>query len=180
MVKGSSVSLAEEVILNKIFVLRGKKIMFDHDLAELYQVETKQLKRAVRRNIQRFPDDFMFELSDDEFSDLRSHFGTSSWGGVRYAPMAFTAQGVAMLSSVLNSHRAIAVNIEIIHIFTKMRELLSTHKEILTKLEKLEQNDIQQDEKILLIFEYLKQLEKAKLDELEQKNRPRIGFKNKK
>lgn len=180
MVKGSSVSLAEEVILNKIFVLRGKKIMFDHDLAELYQVETKQLKRAVRRNIQRFPDDFMFELSDDEFSDLRSHFGTSSWGGVRYAPMAFTEQGVAMLSSVLNSHRAIAVNIQIIHIFTKMRELLSTHKEILTKLEKLEQNDIQQDEKILLIFEYLKQLEKAKLDELEQKNRPRIGFKNKK
>ena len=180
MVKGSSVSLAEEVILNKIFVLRGKKIMFDHDLAELYQVETKQLKRAVRRNIQRFPDDFMFELSDDEFSDLRSHFGTSSWGGVRYAPMAFTEQGVAMLSSVLNSHRSIAVNIQIIHIFTKMRELLSTHKEILTKLEKLEQNDIQQDEKILLIFEYLKQLEKAKLDELEQKNRPRIGFKNKK
>jgi hypothetical protein len=122
----------------------------------------------------------MFELSDDEFSDLRSHFGTSSWGGVRYAPMAFTEQGVAMLSSVLNSDRAIAVNIQIIRIFTKMRELLSTHKEILTKLEKLEQNDIQQDEKILLIFEYLKQLEKAKLDELEQKNRPRIGFKNKK
>jgi hypothetical protein len=180
MVKGSSVSLAEEVILNKIFVLRGKKIMFDHDLAELYQVETKQLKRAVKRNIQRFPDDFMFELSDDEFSDLRSQSGTSSWGGMRYAPMAFTEQGVAMLSSVLNSNRAIAVNIQIIRVFTKMRELLSTHKEILTKLEKLEQKDIQQDEKILLIFEYLKQLEKAKLDELEQKNRPRIGFKNKK
>ena len=180
MVKGSSVSLAEEVILNKIFVLRGKKIMFDHDLAELYQVETKQLKRAVKRNIQRFPDDFMFELSDDEFSDLRSQFGTSSWGGARYAPMAFTEQGVAMLSSVLNSERAIAVNIQIIRVFTKMRELLSTQKEILIKLEKLEQNDIQQDEKILLIFEYLKQLEKAKLDELEQKNRPRIGFKNKK
>jgi hypothetical protein len=180
MVKGSSVSLAEEVILNKLFVLRGKKIMFDHDLAELYQVETKQLKRAVKRNIQRFPDDFMFELSDDEFSDLRSQSGTSSWGGMRYAPMAFTEQGVAMLSSVLNSNRAIAVNIQIIRVFTKMRELLSTHKEILTKLEKLEQKDIQQDEKILLIFEYLKQLEKAKLDELEQKNRPRIGFKNKK
>ncbi len=154
--------------------------MLDMDLAELYEVETKQLKRAVRRNISRFPEDFMFELSDIEFTDLRSQFGTSSWGGVRYPPMAFTEQGVAMLSSVLNSERVISVNIQIIRIFTKMRELLSTHKEILQKLEQLERKDMEHDEKIMLIFEYLKQLEKSKQEELDQKNRPRIGYKQNK
>ena len=111
----------------------------------------------------------MFELSDDEFSNLRSQIGTSSWGGIRYAPMAFSEQGVAMLSSVLSSERAIAVNILIIRIFTKMRAILSTHNEILKKLEKLEKNDINQDEKIMLIFEYLKQFEQAKQLETEQK-----------
>lgn len=151
--------------------------MLDSDLAVLYKVEIKQLKRAVRLNLKRFPDDFMFELTDNEFANLRSQFGTSNWGGVRYAPMAFTEQGVAMLSSVLNSERAIMVNIAIIRVFSKMRELLSTHKEILQKLEQLEKKDIEQDDKIMLIFEYLKQLEKAKQEELVQKNRPRIGFK---
>ena len=119
----------------------------------------------------------MFELSDIEFTDLRSQFGTSSWGGVRYSPMAFTEQGVAMLSSVLNSERAIMVNIAIIRVFTKMRELLSTHKEILQKLERIEKKDIEQDDKIMLIFEYLKQLEKTKQEELDQKNRNPIGYK---
>jgi len=128
--------------------------------------------------IKRFPDDFMFELTEIEFTNLRSQFGTSSWGGVRYLPMAFTEQGVAMLSSVLSSERAVMVNIQIIRIFTKMRELLSTHKEILQKLEQLEKNDIKQDEKIILIFEYLKQLEKARQEEIEFKNRPRLGFKS--
>jgi phage regulator Rha-like protein len=124
--------------MNKIYLIRDKKVMLDSDLAELYEVETKQLKRAVRRNIKRFPDDFMFELTENEFTNLRSQFGTSNWGGVRYSPMAFTEQGVAMLSSVLNSERAIMVNIAIIRVFTKMRELLSTHKEILQKLERIE------------------------------------------
>lgn len=104
--------------------------MLDKDLVELYGVETKQLKRQVRRNLKRFPKDFMFELTQKEFTFLRSHFGTSSWGGIRYAPMAYTELGVAMLSSVLNSDRAININIQIMRIFSKMRELLLTHKDV--------------------------------------------------
>lgn len=177
---GKGIAIPDEVVMSKIYLIRNKKVMLDMDLAELYEVETKQLKRAVRRNISRFPEDFMFELSDTEFTDLRSQSGTSSWGGVRYAPMAFTEQGVAMLSSVLNSERAISVNIQIIRIFTKMRELLSTHKEILQKLEQLEKKDVEQDEKLMLIFEYLKQLEKAKQGELEYRSRELVGFKQNK
>jgi hypothetical protein len=129
----TEVVIPDELIMSKIFLIRDKKVMLDNDLSELYEVETKQLKRSVRRNIKRFPEDFMFELTVKEFTNLRSQFGTSNWGGVRYVPMAFTEQGVAMLSSVLNSERAIAVNIQIIRLFTKMRELLSTHKDILQK-----------------------------------------------
>ncbi|MCB2197283.1 MAG: ORF6N domain-containing protein [Bacteroidetes bacterium] len=157
--------LTEEKIINKIYVIRGKKVMIDKDLAELYDVETKQLKRSVRRNIERFPD------------DLRSQIDTSSWGGTRYMPLVFTEQGVAMLSSVLNSDRAIAVNIQIIRVFTKMREMLETHKEILQKIDLLQRKEIEQDEKIMLIFEYIKQLEQSKQQELEQKRRNRIGYK---
>ncbi|MBW6479804.1 MAG: ORF6N domain-containing protein [Bacteroidales bacterium] len=168
--------IPEEVILSKIYLMRTQKVMLDMDLAELYGVETKQLKRAVRRNEKRFPPDFMFELSQDEFENLRSQFGTSSWGGVRYSPMAFTEQGVAMLSSVLNSDRAILVNIRIIRIFTKMRELLMTHRDILEKLSLIEQKITDHDDNILLIFEYLKQLEQTKQQELDQNQRKRIGF----
>lgn len=177
MSENNIIAIPEEVIMSKIYLVREQKVMLDSDLAELYGVETKQLKRAVRRNMKRFPEDFMFELSDTEFSNLRSQFGTSNWGGIRYAPMAFTEQGVAMLSSVLSSERAITVNILIIRIFTKIRAILSTHNEILQKLEQLEKKDIEQDDKIMLIFEYLKQFEQAKQQELEQKNRPQIGFK---
>ena len=172
-----AISIPDETIMAKIYMIRGKKVMLDRDLADLYQVETKQLKRAVRRNINRFPKDFMFELSDKELTDLRCQIGTSSWGGPRYIPMAFSEQGVAMLSSVLNSERAISVNIQIIRIFTKMRELLSTQKEILNKLETIERKDLEQDEKIMLIFEYLKQLEQSRQAETEFKNRREIGFK---
>lgn len=177
MNENNLIVIPEEVIMSKIYFIGGQKVMLDNDLAELYGVETKQLKRAVRRNIKRFPEDFMFELSEAEFSNLRSQFGTSSWGGIRYAPMAFTEQGVAMLSSVLSSERAIIVNILIIRIFTKMRAILSSHNEILQKLEQLEKKDIEQDDKIMLIFEYLKQFEQTKQQELEQKNRSRIGYK---
>ncbi|MDP3914183.1 MAG: ORF6N domain-containing protein [Bacteroidota bacterium] len=177
MSENNIIVIPEEVIMSKIYLIGDQKVMLDNDLAELYGVETKQLKRAVRRNIKRFPEDFMFELSETEFSNLRSQFGTSSWGGIRYAPMAFTEQGVAMLSSVLSSERAITVNILIIRIFTKMRAILSTHNEILQKLEQLEKKDIEQDDKIMLIFEYLKQFEQIKQQELEQKNRIRIGYK---
>lgn len=177
MSENKIIAIPEEVIMSKIYLIGNQKVMLDNDLAELYGVETKQLKRAVRRNIKRFPEDFMFELSETEFSNLRSQFGTSSWGGIRYAPMAFTEQGVAMLSSVLSSARAIIVNILIIRIFTKMRAILSTHNEILQKLEQIEKKDIEQDEKIELIFEYLRQFEQAKQQEMKQKNRPKIGYK---
>jgi len=120
----------------------------------------------------------MFELNKEEFENLRSQFGTSSWGGTRYMPMVFTEQGVAMLSSVLNSETAINVNIQIIRVFTKMRNLLSSHQEILKKIDELERKDIQQDDNIMLIFEYLKQFEEIKQQELEQKNRKTIGYKN--
>jgi len=169
--------LIEEKIINKIYVIRGKKVMIDKDLAELYNVETKVLKQQVKRNIERFPGDFMFELTQEEFNSLRSQIVTSNRGGTRYMPMVFTEQGVAMLSSVLNSDRAIAVNIQIIRVFTKMREMLETHKDILQKIDQLQRKEIEQDEKIMLIFEYIKQLEKSKQQELDQKNRKQIGYK---
>ncbi|NTV84668.1 MAG: ORF6N domain-containing protein [Bacteroidales bacterium] len=162
--------------MNKIYLIRGQKVMLDSDLAELYGVETKQLKRAVRRNIKRFPPDFMFELSQEELENLRSQFGTSSWGGIRYPPMAFSEQGVAMLSSVLNSDRAILVNIRIIRIFMKMREIFQSNKDIILKLNEIEQKLAGHDYKILLIFEYLKQLEQARQQQEEQAGRKRIGY----
>jgi hypothetical protein len=119
----------------------------------------------------------MFELTEDEFKNLRSQFVTSSWGGQRYLPFVFSEHGVLQLANVLRSPRAKKMSIRIIEVFIKMREMFATHKEILHKLEQLEQKDIEQDEKIMLIFEYLKQLEKAKQDELEYRNRKPIGFK---
>ena len=109
-----SIIVSDEIISSKIYIIRQQKVMLDNDLAELYVVETKQLKRQVRRNIERFPEDFMFELTQQEAENLRSQFGTSSWGGTRYSPMAFTEQGVAMLSSVLNSPTSIKVNIQVL------------------------------------------------------------------
>ena len=156
--KIQALRIVEEKIVNKIYFIRGMKVMLDFELSELYETETKQLKRQVRRNIERFPDDFMFELTLEEFSDLRSQFGTSSWGGSRYTPKAFTEQGVAMLSSVLNSSTAIKVNIQIIRVFTRMKEMLLTNKDILLKLEQLENKVSQHDENIQMIFEALKQL----------------------
>lgn len=168
--KNQLVTIPDEVVMNKIYLIRGQKVMLDRDLAVLYEVETKRLKEAVRRNIDRFPEDFMFELTKEEFTNWRTQFATSNADkmGLRVPPFAFTEHGVAMLSSVLNIERAISVNIQIIRIFTKMRELLSTHKEILQKLEQLERKDMEHDEKIMLIFEYLKQLEKSKQEELDQ------------
>jgi len=131
-----------EQIEARIFLIRGQKVMLDQDLAELYEVETKALNRAVKRNPGRFPEDFMFQLSADEFdnlrfqsgtSSLRSQIGTSRWGGRRYPPYAFTEQGVAMLSSVLHSDRAIQVNIEIMRAFVRLRQMLSTNVELWMK-----------------------------------------------
>jgi flagellar capping protein FliD len=155
-------------ITGKIYLIRGQRIIIDRDLAELYEVETKQLKRAVRRNIDRFPADFMFELTKAELENLRCQFGTSSWGGVRYRPMAFTEQGVAMLSSVLNSDRAIQVNIQIMRAFTRLRRMLETHKELKKKLEEMEKK---YDEQFQIVFEAIKQL----ISE-DEKPKKKIGY----
>lgn len=142
--------------------------MLDMDLAMLYQVETRVLKQAVKRNIERFPDDFMFELSSDEFKNLRSQFVTSSWGGTRYAPMAFTEQGVAMLSSVLRSWRAIQVNIQIMRAFTRLRRMLTGYEELKHKIEAMEKK---YDQNFQVVFEAIKQL-----IEIESRPKRKIGF----
>jgi hypothetical protein len=174
MSKKTDVAIPDEVVISKIFIVREKKVMLDKDLAELYDVETKALNQAVKRNLLRFPEDFMFQLSEQEFEKLRSQIVTSSWGGRRTLPYAFTEQGVAMLSSILNSERAILVNIHIIRIFTKLREMLLTHKDILLKLDKLERKAVQHDGDIKLIFKYLKELLNPKTESLRK-----IGFKRK-
>ena len=177
--KENKIMVPEEIIMNKIYVIRGQKVMIDRDLAELYDVETRILNQAVKRNEKRFPEDFMFRLTQEELENWKSQIVISNKEkmGLRKPPLAFTEQGVAMLSSVLNSDRAIMVNIQIIRVFTKMRELLQTHKEILWKLEEIKIKDIEQDNKIMLIFEYLKQFEEARQQQLDQDNRKRIGFK---
>lgn len=176
---GNHPMIPEERVVSKIYLIRGNKVMIDRDLAELYGVETRVLNQAVRRNEKRFPGDFMFQMSREEMADWKSQFviSNSEKMGLRKPPLVFTEQGVAMLSSVLNSERAILVNIQIIRIFTKMREMLSSHKDIIQKLEQFEKKDIEQDEKLMLIFEYLRQFEEAKQQESEQKERTRIGFK---
>ncbi len=159
-----------EAITGKILLLRGVKVMLDRDLAILYGVETKALKQAVRRNIERFPTDFMFEMTQEELENWRSQFVTSNSDkmGLRYPPMAFTEQGVAMLSSVLNSKRAIQVNIQIMRAFTKLRQMLATHDDLRRKIEDMESK---YDEQFRVVFEALRQL----LDTEEQPER-RIGF----
>jgi len=162
-----------EVIISKIIFVRGEKVLLDRDLAELYGVETKALKQAVRRNIKRFPDDFMFELSKEEFENWRSQFVTSNSDkmGLRYRPMTFTEQGVAMLSSVLRSSRAIEVNIAIMRAFVQLRKMIASHDKLARKLAELEQHLEGHDEQIQVIFETIKQLMP-----LPKKPRKKIGF----
>jgi phage regulator Rha-like protein len=167
--------IPEEKVISKIYFIRGQKIMLDKDLAELYGVETKVFNQAVRRNIERFPDDFMFQLTQEEWNSLRSQFVTLEKGRGKYSkylPFVFTEQGVAMLSSILNSKTAIQINIQVIRVFTKMRELMSTHKDILLQLEKFEKKFSKYDEDIALVFEHLRQLFNPS-----QPPRRRIGFK---
>jgi len=161
-----------ELIEKKIYLIRGHRVMLDSDLAELYGVETKMLVRAVKRNIDRFPPDFIFQLTKEEFDNLRCHFGTSSqWGGRRYLPYAFTEQGVAMLSSVLRSKRAIQVNIAIMRVFVRLRQILSTHKELAYKLSELERKIEKHDEEIKAIFDAIRQLMAP-----QEKPKRKIGF----
>ena len=167
-----------ESIQSKIFVIRGKKVLIDRHLAELYGVPTKVLNQAVKRNIKRFPLDFVFELTEEEIHNLRSQIVTSSWGGLRYKPYAFTENGVAMLSSVLNSERAIQVNIQIMRVFTKLREMLSTHEELKKKFEEWEKKYDTRLNKmdgrvqtVLEAFEEIKRLLNPSTN-----NKKRIGF----
>lgn len=165
--------------MNKIYLIRGNKVMLDRDLAEIYGIETKVLKQAVRRNMKRFPKDFMFEMSPQEFENWRSHFVTSKSEkkGLRYPPFCFTEHGVIMLASILNSDTAVQINVQIVRIFTRMREMLALDKEIRHDLEMLYLKVNEHDNQILVIFEYLKQLEHSRQKESIQKDRKRIGFK---
>lgn len=163
---------AQEIIMSKIYELRGEKVMLDSDLAELYGVDTKRLNEQVKRNFDRFPGDFMFQLTREQWENLKSQKATSSWGGRRTLPYVFTEQGVAMLSSVLKSRVAIKVNIQIIRVFTKMRELLLSHKDLLIEMEVIRNKISGHDEKIETIFNYLRQFVKGNT-----KPRTKIGFK---
>ncbi len=156
--ENASVLIPDERIMDKIFLIRGQKVMLDRDLAELYGLDTKVLKQQVRRNLNRFPDDFMFELTENEFSNLRSQFVTSSWGGIRYLPMVFSEHGVLMLSSVLNSKKAIAVNIQIMRIFTRMRQMLTDTLGLKLEIEEIKKKVQNQDKNIELVFSYLDEL----------------------
>ena len=157
-----------ENISGLIYLIRGTKVMLDHDLAVLYEVETKRLKEQVKRNIERFPEDFMFELSKNEYENLRSQIATSSWGGTRYAPMAFTEHGILMISSVLKSDKAIQVNIQIMRAFTKLRNLIFDKADLRKELEELRADT---DGKFQIVFETLDQLLT-----LESKPKKKIGF----
>ncbi len=163
----------QEKITKSIVRIRNQRVLLDVDLASLYGVETKALKRAVRRNIDRFPEDFMFELSKEEWSNLRHQFGTSSeWGGTRFPPFVFTEQGVAMLSSVLNSPQAIQVNISIMRVFVKIRQWAANYKELLLKIEELQQSESEQNQHIARIYQIIEELLQPQLTD-----RNPIGYK---
>jgi len=169
--------IPDEVIMSKILLIRGKKVMIDSDLAGLYGVPTKRLNEQVKRNAKRFPEHFMFQLTQEEKDKVVAncdHLKKLKFSP--FLPYVFTEHGTVMLANVLNSDRAIQASIRIVEIYIKMREILLTHKDILIRLEKIEHTLVGHDDKIMLIFEYLKQLEKSKQEELEYKNRPRIGF----
>ncbi|NRF39420.1 ORF6N domain-containing protein [Pedobacter foliorum] len=174
--KTNELLVPDELVMNKIYHIRGMKVMIDKDLAELYEVQTRNLNKAVSRNLKRFPDeDFMFQLTDDEFKNLMFQNGTSSWGGTRKSPYVFTEQGVAMLSGILNSDRAIAVNIQIMRIFTRIRHMLADNTEIRLEIEKIKNKLDNQDKNMEIVFRYLDEL----LERHENPNPPRIriGFK---
>lgn len=170
--------IPNEVIMNKILLIRGKNVMIDSDLASLYGVPTKRLNEQVKRNIKRFPAHFMFQLTQEEKDKVVAN--CDHLKKLKYSPFlpyVFTEHGTVMLANVLNSDRSIQASIRIVEIYIKMREMLLTHKDILIRLEKIEHTLVGHDDKIMLIFEYLKQLEKTKQEELNQKNRIPIGYK---
>jgi len=165
--------VSDEIIENKIFLIRGKKVMFDRDLARLYKVKTGNLNKAVKRNTERFPIDFMFQLTKEELQSLIFQFGRSNRGGTRTLPYAFTEQGVAMLSSVLKSEQAIRVNIQIMRTFTKIREMIVSNKALREKIEAMEKK---YDSKFKVVFDVIKRLvEKDKIEPIKI-----VGFRDRK
>jgi hypothetical protein len=174
----AKISISEEIIISKIYYVRGKQVMLAQDLAELYQVETKALNQQVKRNIGKFPERYMFQLTKKEYDRLKSQNVTLKRGQhTKYLPFAFTEHGILMLSSVLNSERADKVNMLIIDTFVRLREILFMHKDVVHQLEKVQSKLEEHDNQLLLVFEYLKQFDQTKQQELEHKNRPKIGFK---
>ena len=164
-----STFLSRDIIQRKIYFIRGKKVMFDRDLAALYGIETGNLNKAVARNLKRFPSDFMFQLSDAEFKNLIFQFGRSSWGGLRKKPSVFTEHGILMLSSVLNSERAVQVNIQIMRTFTKIKEFILSYGRLQKKVLALEQK---YDAQFRVVFETIREIEEP----LKRKKQRRIGF----
>jgi len=162
-------AISVDVIAAKILLIRGKRVILDKDLAKLYEVDTRQLTRQVRRNVDRFPEDFMFQLTEEEVKNLMCQFGTSSWGGTRKLPYVFTEQGVAMLSGVLHSKRAIQVNIQIMRAFIQLKRMLLTNSDLRRKIEEIEKK---YDKQFSIVFQAIKQLLEPPLP----KEKKIIGF----
>ncbi len=163
-----AITVSQKNIAERIFYIRGHKVMLDRDLAQLYGVLTKNLNKAVTRNLGRFPHDFMFQITEKEFENLKFHFGTSSWGGTRKLPRAFTEQGVAMLSGVLKSKRAVHVNVEIMRAFVRLRYILTSHKILARKMADLEKK---YDAQFRVVFDAIRRLMKE-----EEKPKAPFGF----
>ena len=175
----NEIIIAEETIVSRIYLVRGKQVMLSQDLAALYEVETRVLNQQVKRNIGKFPERYMFQLSRDEHERLRSQIVTLKRGQhIKYLPYAFTEHGILMLSSVLKSERAEKVNLLIIDTFVKLRELMFLHKDIIHQLEKIQDKLAEHDNQIMAVFEHLIQFEQNKQKELAQKERTRIGYKS--
>ena len=170
--------IPDEIIMSQIYILRGQKVILDKDLASLYEVETRYMNKAVNRNLKRFPEDFMFQLTQEEFKNLMFQIGTSSWGGTRKLPYAFSEQGVAMLSGILNSDRAIAVNIQIMRIFVRFRQMFLDNMELRLEIEKIKTKLDNQGKNMEVVFRYLDELSQ-KMDKHQQPQLPRkrIGYK---
>jgi len=166
--------IPDELVMNKIYLIRNQKVMLDSDLAELYQVTTGNLNKSVNRNSKRFPEDFMFQLTEIEFKNLMFQNGISSWGGKRKSPYVFTEQGVAMLSGILNSDRAIAVNIQIMRIFNRVRQMLADNTDLRLDIEKIKNKLDNQDKNMEIVFRYLDELLEKKESPIE---RNKIGYK---
>jgi hypothetical protein len=173
--KDTATMVSDETILNSIFYIRGQKVMLDSDLAELYGVETRRLNEQVARNIDRFPEDFMFRLNENEFETLMSQIATSKRGGRRKSPYVFTEHGVLMLSSVLNSKQAIQVNIQVMRIFSRVRQMILDNTELRLEIEKIKNKLDNQDKNMEIVFRYLDELLGTKYNPAPRK---RIGYKS--